>query len=334
LLLPLLAAALLTAVVLSLGLGHYPVPAGKIIDFLLSFESGESHDPEDFPWIVIMMIRLPRVIMAVLAGMSLGLAGAAMQGVFRNPLVGPEVVGVSAGAAFGGVLAIFLGLNSFGGLLALSFFFATGALALAFLFSRLAGRSGLLGFILAGVIISGFFGAMVGLAQYVAEPNVQLLSIIFWLMGSFSAATFEKTAFLAAVFLAAGLPLLGLSWRINLLSLGADDARSLGFNLNRMRWVIVALVSLMVAAQVSVSGGVGWVGLIIPHLARMLVGPEHSRLLPVSGLLGGLYLLMMDDLARTVSRQEIPIGLLTSVVGAPVFFAVFWKLQNRGWADD
>jgi iron complex transport system permease protein len=318
----------------SLTIGHYPVPTADIIDMFLSFKPVLFHDPDDFSWIVIVMIRLPRIIMVTLAGMGLGLAGAAMQGVFRNPLVGPEVVGVSSGAAFGGVLAIFLGWNSLGGLLVLSFVFGSGALVMALFFSRMAGRSGLLGFILAGVIISGFFGALVGLAQYLAEPTTQLASIIFWLMGSFASATFKKTAFLAAVLFLAGMALIGLSWRINLLSLGGDDARSLGLNISRLRRVTVALVSIIVAAQVSVSGGVGWVGLIIPHLSRMLVGPEHSRLLPVSALLGGFYLLMIDNLARTLSRQEIPIGLLTSVLGTPVFIALFLKQQNRGWVNE
>jgi len=325
---------LIICMIFSLWLGHYPVPPGQIVDILLNTSLGEVHDPDDLPWVVIMMVRLPRILLVTLAGMGLALAGAAMQGVFRNPLVGPEVVGVQAGASFGGVLAIMLGFSSLSGVVFLAFVFGAGALVIAFAASRLAGRSGLLGLILAGVIISSFFGALMGLATYLADPASKLPGIVYWLMGSFAAATYAKVALMATVSLTAGTVLLGLSWRINLLSLGQADAQALGLKVESLRWVVVACVSLIVAAQVAVSGGVGWVGLVMPHLARMLVGPEHSRLLPVSALLGGIYLLLMDNLARALTAQEIPIGLLTALVGTPVFLALFLKMQTRGWHND
>ncbi|MDR1085011.1 MAG: iron ABC transporter permease [Deltaproteobacteria bacterium] len=331
---PLLFFAFLAVMFGSLGLGHYPVSSVEILKILMTSELGTNHDPDDFPWIVIWMVRMPRILMVAISGMGLSLVGVVMQGVFRNPLVGPEVLGVSSGAAFGGVLAIVLGWSSLPYMIVSAFIFGGGALIVALIITRLAGHSGILGFILAGVIISAFFGALVGLAQYVADPNTQLAPIIFWLMGSFAAANFKNTAFLAAVILIAGTPLVALSWRMNLLSLGEDDARSLGLNVNRLRLLVVILASLIVAGQVSVSGGVGWVGLIIPHLARMLVGPEHSRLMPVSALMGGIYLMLIDNLARSLTRQEIPISLLTAVLGAPVFVILFVKLQNKGWVSD
>jgi iron complex transport system permease protein len=169
------------------------------------------------------------------------------------------------------------------------------------------------------------------LVKYCADSDKKLPFITFWLLGSFADMTYEKVAVVAGVTLFAGTPLLLLRWRMNLLSLGEADAQALGVNAEALRWSIVALVALIVAAQVAVSGGVGWVGLIVPHAARMLVGPEHSRLLPVSALLGGLYLLAMDDVARSASAQEIPIGLLTAFVGTPVFAVLFWKMQGKGW---
>lgn len=295
---------------------------------------GDVHDPDDIPWIVVMVVRLPRILLVTLCGMGLALAGAAMQGVFRNPLVGPEVVGVSSGASFGGVLALMLGFSSLSGVVFLAFIFGAGALVTAFVISRLAGQSGILGLILAGVIIGAFFGALTGICTYLADPSSKLPGIVYWLMGSFAAATYVKVALMAGVCLVCGTLLLGLSWRINLLSLGQSDAQALGINVNVLRWSIVACVALIVAAQVAVSGGVGWVGLVIPHLARMCVGPEHSRLLPASALLGGIYLLLMDNLARTLTMQEIPIGLLTAIVGTPIFLVLFLKMQNKGWNHD
>lgn len=189
----------------------------------------------------------------------------------------------------------------------------------------------MLALILAGVIVGGFFSSLTGLAQYVADPQTQLPAIVYWLLGSFAGMTYPKVAILAAVTLVCGVLLMLMRWRINLLSLGEADARALGVNVDVLRWGIIALVALIVAAQVSVSGGVGFVGLVVPHLARMIVGPEHARLLPASALLGGIYLLAMDDIARSVTAQEIPIGLLTSMVGMPVFAYLFWKMQGKGW---
>jgi iron complex transport system permease protein len=310
------------------------VPVAQVVRIVTTTSPfNATRDPMDAPWVVVEVVRLPRVLLATLCGIGLAMAGAAMQGVFRNPLVGPEVCGVSSGASFGGVLAILLGWSALGTQV-LAFACGLGALFAASALAKLAGRTGTLTLVLAGVIISAFFGALVGLAQYVADPQTKLPSIVYWLLGSFANATYGKVAIVAGVTLLAGTGLVALRWRINLLSLGETDAQTMGINAAALRWGVVALVALLVAAQVSTSGGVGWVGLIVPHMARMLVGPEHSRLLPTAGLLGGLYLLAMDDLARAATDQEIPIGLLTAVVGTPVFALLFWKLQGQGWSQD
>jgi iron complex transport system permease protein len=325
-------ASLCLLMILSLRLGRYPVSIGEIVRIV--FTTSPIHATglySNAPWVVVEIVRIPRILTATLCGMGLALSGAAMQGVFRNPLVGPEIAGVSSGAAFGGVLAIMLTLPMIG-VLGLAFGFGMLALVIAFGLAKISGRNSILALILSGVIVGAFFSALVGLMETLADPTSKLPSIIYWLLGSFTGATYQKVAIVAGVSLVAGTLLLMLRWRINLLSLGETDAAALGINIEAMRWAIIALVSLIVAAQVSVSGGVGWVGLIIPHLARMLVGPEHSKLLPASAILGGIYLLAMDDLARSIGHQEIPIGLLTAVVGAPIFGFVFWTTQGKGWA--
>lgn len=329
-----LAILLLAAVPISLLVGVYPVrwpTVGRIAVHLV----WPSSDPPSPAWtqtdlIVVAVIRLPRVLLATLAGMGLGLAGATLQGLFRNPLVGPDIVGISAGAAFGAVLGMALLVPI---TLTVAMAFAGGLLALVAA-AGIAARArdpGILSVVLAGVIVSAFFSALVGLAQYLVRPETQLPGIVYWLMGSFAAADPSRVLILAVPVLVAGTALIGLGWRINLLSLDDDDARALGVPVSRLRWTMIALVAVIVAAQVSVSGTIGWIGLVIPHLARLLVGPDHRRLLPASAFLGGGFALLADDLARSVTDQELPVGLLSALVGTPVFAVLFWRVQQRGW---
>ena len=327
-------AALIVLILFSLTLGRYPVPfaqVARIVGTTMPF--GGARDYTDTPWVVVEIVRMPRILLVTLCGMGLALAGTAMQGVFRNPLVGPEIAGVSQGAALGGVVAIMLSWPSIG-IVGLAFGSGLFGLFCAFGLSRVAGRASTLALVLSGVIVGGFCGAVVGLLQSLADPTVKLPSIVFWLLGSFTGATYDKVAIVAGVTLFAGTMLQALRWRINLLSLGEIDARALGLDVGLLRWGIMGLVALLVAAQVSVSGGVGWVGLIVPHFARAIVGPEHTRLMPAAAFLGGLYLLGIDDIARSLTDQEIPVGFLTSVVGTPIFALLFWRTQSRGWARD
>ncbi len=325
--------ALIGLTAFSLTIGRYPVPLADIARIMFTTVPGEVHSYTDKSWVVIETIRMPRILGAALCGMGLALGGAAMQGVLRNPLVSPEVAGVSSVAAFGGVVAVLL-VWPITALVGMAFCVGLLALAAAFGLARLTGKNSVLALLLSGVITGSFFGSLTAIAQYIADFATKLPSIIFWLMGSFTAMTYQKVAVIAPVTLLSGALLMLLRWRINLLSLGDDDAQSLGLNVQTLRWSVIALVALMVAAQVAVSGGIAFVGLVIPHLARMLVGAEHSRHLPVSALLGGIYLLAIDDIARTATDQEIPIGLLTSLVGLPVFAWLFWRLQNSGWAPE
>jgi iron complex transport system permease protein len=243
------------------------------------------------------------------------------------------VLGISSGAAWGVVLAILLGLGAVP-TVGLAFGFALIALAAVFLLDRLSGAANLLSLILAGVIVSAFFSALVGLAQFFADPERQPPGIVFWLLGSFATSTSRAAWIIGAPTLVAGGLLVALRWRMNVLSLGDVDARALGVNIGALRWLVLSLVTLMVAAQVAVSGAIGWVGLVVPHLARRLVGPNHQDLLPASALLGAVYVLAIDDVARTIAPNEIPIGVLTALLGTPVFAVVFWKSRARGWSRD
>ncbi len=216
----------------------------------------------------------------------------------------------------------------------LAFGFALIALVFVFLLNRMSGSNNVLSIVLAGVIVSAFFSALVGLAEFLADPERQLPGIVYWLLGSFATASARSAWIIGIPTVLAGVLLVGLRWRINILSLGDTDAGALGVDVAKLRWAILALVTLIVAAQVSVSGAIGWVGLVVPHLARRFVGPNHEDVLPLSAILGALLLLAIDDVARTIAAQEIPIGVLTALIGTPVFAMVFWRSQQRGWSHD
>jgi iron complex transport system permease protein len=322
-----LSIVLAVAMVFSITIGRYPVSPSCILMTLVDLPTGGTHY-DDPAWTTIVMLRLPRIFLVALCGMGLALSGASMQGVFRNPLIGPDAIGVMQGAAFGGVLALLFGWAPLG-VVTSAFACGFAGLLLSLALARAVHRSGTLPLVLSGIITGSLFGSLVGLVQVAADPQTQLPSMIYWLLGSFAASTYLKTSIVAMALLLGGGTLLLLRWRINLFSLSDDDASALGINVNRIRWLVITCVVLIVAAQVAVSGGVGWIGLIVPHIARMFVGSEHSHLLPFSALLGGLCLLCMDDLARTLTVQEIPIGLLTGIIGAPAFAFLFWYSQSQ-----
>ncbi len=283
---------------------------------------------------VVIEVRLPRIVAGMLVGGGLALAGACYQGVFRNPLVSPFTLGVSAGAGFGAALAILL-FPAPGAVLASAFVCGLLAVALCFALAQggpsgSAGSSPLL-LVLAGVVVGAFFTAMLSMIKYMADPDSKLPLIEFWLLGSLAGASRADVLMLLALLLPTGGLLLALRWRINLLTLGDDEARSLGVDAGRLRLLVVTLATLIAAATVAVAGIVGWVGLVVPHAARLLVGADNRRLLPASLALGASYLLLVDDLARTVTASEMPIGVLTALIGAPVF-ALLLRRSRLGWA--
>lgn len=319
-----LAALVLGIALASLGAGRYAVPPGDVLAVLAGHAASEIHRT------VVLELRLPRVLMAALAGAALALAGAALQGVFRNPLVGPQVVGVSSGAAFGGALALSLALGP-AWLAVLAFAGAALALLVVILLSRWGGPDQLLMLVLAGVVTSAVFGALTSLLVFLADPEARLPGIVFWLMGSFAFASWPKLALLGAIVVPAASLLLLLRWRLDLLSLGEEDARALGVPVGVLRLAVLGGVCLIAAAQVSVSGVVGWVGLVVPHLARMVVGPGHPRMLPAAAGLGAGFLMASDTLARSLTGAEVPLGILTALVGAPAFGVLLVRARGARW---
>jgi iron complex transport system permease protein len=280
---------------------------------------------------VLFEVRLPRVLAAVLGGAALAGAGAAYQTLFRNPLVSPDILGVSTGAGLGAVLGIFLSLPVFGIQLA-AFAVALATVALVYAVASVVhGRDPILVLVLAGVVVGSLAGAVISLLKILADPYDQLPAIVFWLLGSFSAIRRSEVWATLPMVLLGLLPLLALRWRINVLSLGDEEAKALGVEAGRLRLAVIAAATLMTASVVAISGVIGWVGLVIPHIARMMVGPSFDRLLPTAMLLGGTYLLLVDTLARTMARIEVPIGILTAVLGAPFFL---WLLMRgrEGWS--
>ncbi len=333
----LLVLAVFAAIVGSMCIGAYPLSfwqAGRILGHL----AWPFALPEQPPWTlreqaVVQIIRLPRVLLATFVGLSLGLSGSTLQGMLRNPLVGPDLVGVASGAALGGVMAMLMDWSSVG-VIALAFCGGLGAMACTFALARLAhsGTDGM-ALVLAGIFIGAFCTAGVGLAQFLANDN-QLANMVHWLLGSFAEAAPRTVWMVAIPTLAGGAVLMLLRWRLNLLSLADLDAACLGVPVRGLRWAILAIVSLIVAAQVSVSGVIGWVGLVVPHAARMLVGPDHRKLLPASALLGALFTLGIDDFTRTILRVDMPIGVLTALIGTPLIAFLFWRSQTKGWSGD
>lgn len=320
---------LVIVAMVSLGVGRYDIPVARVLQILWAPISAPDTPVTPTEANVVFTVRMPRILLALLTGAGLALSGATMQGVFRNPLVGPQVMGVSSGAAFGGVLAILFSFSRYG-LLASAFVFGLCALVLVYALNGFVARRNILALVLAGVVVTGFFGALVSLVQYLADTEDKLPAMVFWLLGSFATSNWEKFNLIAAPIIIGSVLLLGLRWRINLLSIGDEDARALGINVEPLRWLILILVSCIVAAQVAVSGVIGWVGLVVPHMARMLVGPDHRVMMPASLVTGALYLLLMDTVARTATATEIPLGILTALIGTPVFALVLRQTQRGG----
>jgi iron complex transport system permease protein len=322
-LLSVLVLLLLMGALYALSIGPVPISPGEILATLAGRDTGQAG-------VVIWNIRLPRVLAAMLVGAALAAAGASYQIMFRNPLVSPDILGVSSGAALGAVCAIFLSLP----ILAIQgFAFAGGLLAVALVSTIASGVRGVdttLVLVLTGVVMGALAGAATSLLKVMADPYDQLPAITFWLLGSLARVTSgDLLPVLPAVILGL-IPLVLLRWRINVLSLGDDEARALGIDASRLRLIVIAAATLITASVVAIAGVVGWVGLVIPHIARMLVGPSFAVLLPVAAVIGAGYLLLVDTLSRTLGAVEIPLGILTAVIGAPFFL---WLLARgrRGW---
>ncbi|MBN8936261.1 MAG: iron ABC transporter permease [Rhizobiales bacterium] len=322
---------LVAALLLAFAVGQYPVSFGDMLDVLVAKLTGHAPDVPAAVESVIWQVRGPRVVAAVLVGAALAVAGTAFQGLFRNPLVSPDILGASSGAALGAVLGIYFSLGVFaiqglafiGGLVAVAAVYMIG--------STVRSRDPILVLVLTGVVIGALLGAGVGLVKYLADPYNQLPAMTFWLLGSLSATGVADLVPLFGPVAVGTLVLLALRWRMNVMSLPEEEARALGVPTGPLRIAIVAAATLVTSASVATAGVIGWIGLIVPHIARTLVGPDFARLIPAAALLGGGFLLVIDTLARSVAAIEIPLGILTAVVGTPFFI---WLLTgvSKTWS--
>ncbi len=321
----LLTALLLVTLLLALCAGRYLISPAEVAQALASAVTGA---PPSDPSVsnVVLNLRLPRICAAVLIGAALTLAGASYQSIFRNPLAAPDLLGVTHGACVGASIAIILGLGTVW-VQSLAFVVGFGALALVAWIPRLIRRSSSVTLVLAGIIVGGLMQAIIGLLKYVADPETQLADIVFWQLGSLAKVTAASVTAMAPLIVIPAVVLMALRWRLNLLTLDDAESVALGVNIRLERGLVVVCATLLTAAAVSLSGSIGWVGLVVPHAARILAGSDNARSLPVAALLGGIFLLVIDTLARTLSPGEIPLGILTGLIGTPVFVLI---LARRG----
>jgi iron complex transport system permease protein len=318
----------LVVFLLALLSGRYPLEMQHIYELVFS---GRGSAETERVFSILYHIRFPRVMTAMIIGGSLSVAGVVYQGIFRNPMVSPAILGASSGAAFGASLGILLGFSIHGIELVA---FLSGLLAVGItclLAAFLSGRNrSILILILAGMLVSTLFSSLISLIKYVADPYSKLPDITFWLLGSLSSVTVHDTLIISTCSLAGFVPLFLVRWKINVLSLDEEEARSLGVNIRLYQVVIIAAATLMTSVAVSVCGLIGWVGLVVPHMVRMIFGPDYKILLPATIVIGSIYLLLIDTIARSVSSLEIPLGILTSLIGAP-FFVFLMSRVKRGW---
>jgi len=316
--------------ILSFAMGRYPISPLNVIKILLSHIVSIPHTWPDVMNTIVIQIRLPRIIAAILIGGSLATAGVSFQGLFRNPLVSPDILGVSAGASLGAAMGILFSGNRVV-IEAMAFGMAMVAVAVSYSLSRIVKGNATLSLILAGMAMGSLLGAFLSLTKYAADPTNQLPAITYWLMGSLAAINLHDLAFASIPMLVGMGILLLIRWRFNVLAMGEEEAQSLGVDTGKLRIIIVLCCTVITASAVSISGTIGWIGLIMPHIGRILVGPNHKKLIPVTLLLGAIFLLIIDDIARVMAQVEIPIGILTAIVGVP-FFLYLLTRGRRGWA--
>ncbi|MEN2994621.1 MAG: iron ABC transporter permease [Thermodesulfovibrio sp.] len=313
---------------IALFLGAYGVTPVMVIKILLNetlhlFEMGDI--PEKA---IVIDIRLPRVILAGFVGAALSCAGVTLQGIFRNPLVDPFILGISAGAAFG--CAITIGFLSFLPIQIMAFVFAILSVMIAYGVARTQGEVSRLPLILSGVIVSAFFTAMVSIVKFLVDPH-KLQSIVYWLMGSFSLADWKAVRVATVGFLAGVIPIFLMRWRLNVMSMGEDEAKALGVNIKRERLLFIGFSTLAVAVATSLCGIIGWVGLMVPHLVRMLTGPDHKTLVPLSISAGAAFMIAADTVSRTLTSFDIPVGIITALTGAPFFIYLMKRGGKEAW---
>lgn len=312
--------------IICIGIGRYHISPLESLQILVSPLTGQEVDPQG--WSVVYHVRLPRIMLALVAGMGLSISGASFQALFSNPLATPDTLGVATGASFGAVLVLLFTRNVFVVQLA-ALAMGLAALAGTCMISRLNGKSSILMVVLGGMVVSSLFQALVSLVKYVADPDEDLPAITYWLMGSMSRATYQGLAVGIPLILLGVALLFLLRWRLNILSLQEDETRALGIDVRKLRIMVMAASTLVTASCVSLCGQVGWVGLLIPHVARMLYGSDNRKIIPVSMGLGSAFMVVIDTASRAATAAEIPVSILTAIIGAPFFIIL---LRRTGGA--
>jgi iron complex transport system permease protein len=318
-----LALALAASCLIALSMGRYSVNPADVLRVLRETLTGSPPLDEGMQT-VLFAIRVPRAVAAMFVGAALSLSGAVYQGVFKNPLVSPDLLGVSSGACVGAATAILLG----GGMAMTqisAFAFGMLAVGLSVGITRMLRNETNMALVLAGIITGGLMSSILGILKYVADPETELAEIVFWQMGSLESVRRPHLLAVSPIFVACGAVLIALSWRINILSFGEEEAKSLGMNVRLYRGAAIACASLLTASAVSISGTIGWIGLVIPHFGRLVGGSDNTRLLPVTILLGSLFMLVVDTVSRAATSVEIPLSILTGLIGAPFYAWLLWK---------
>lgn len=317
---------LITLFFLSFRIGRYPVDIKTLLKIFISKIYPINKTWNDTIETIVFQIRFPRILAGILVGASLSASGAVYQGMFKNPLVSTDILGVSAGAGFGAALAIYMSFSSIG-IQIFAFIFGIIGVILVYLISKKIKEDPLISLVIIGILIGSIFTSLTSLIKYLADTEDKLPTITFWLMGSLSNVKSKDIISVIIPIITGIIPLYILRWRLNVLSLDENEAKTLGLDTDRIRILVIICSTLMTAASVSISGVIGWIGLVIPHLSRSLVGPDYKVLLPTTILLGSSYLLLIDNIARALTSIEIPLGILTSLIGAPFFILL---LLNRG----
>lgn len=323
-----LLAVLLFCIVFSACIGKYEITPGESLSVLLRALLGKKQIADDMKVAVILNLRLPRILVSVFVGAALSVSGACYQGIFQNPLVSPDFLGVSSGACIGAALAILLGLSSVfisglafaGGLLSV---LITSALPVL-----VKNRSNIM-LVLSGIIVGSLMSSILGYIKYVADPATELASITYWTMGDFSYSSLDDVIPMLAILIPPMIVLLAMSWWLDIMSMGEDEARTLGANVGLIRTIAIICSTLLTAGSICFAGTIGWVGLIIPHFARMLVGSSNRRVLPVSCFVGGIFMVAVDTVTRVVGVTEMPVSIMTGIVGAPFFCWLLIKNRNQ-----
>lgn len=316
--LAILSIILIVIFLVSFGLGKYPIHLKELLAILASKVVPIKQFWTDNQQIALFNVRMPRILLGILVGAALPTAGVCYQGIFRNPMVSPDLLGASSGAAFGAALAILKGAG-FLGISMSAFFFSLFTVWLVCTVGKHTKGSSVLGLVLSGIMIGSLFTSATSFLKLIADPEQELPTITYWLMGSLAGAKKSDVIFMVIPMLIGMIPLFLLRWKMNILTLGDDEARTIGVDVKRVRGIVIACSTLITAASISVSGMIGWVGLVIPHFARMLIGCDYRKLLPASVIMGAAFMLIVDNIARLATTSEIPIGILTSFVGAPFF---------------